>query len=82
MPAGVRRPVAGRTGVMTEESARRVANVLLGVTAAVAALYVARTPPLRRAVVRLVGTALTSTLPMWLGAEIRRAWAESSRGRL
>jgi hypothetical protein len=82
MPAGARRPVAGRAGVMTEESARRVANVLLGVTTAAAVLYVVRTPPLRRVAVRLAATALTSTLPMWLGAEIRRAWAESSRSRL
>jgi hypothetical protein len=55
---------------------------VLGVTAAAAVLYVVRTPPLRRAAVRLAATALTSTLPMWLGAEIRRAWAESSRSRL
>ena len=67
---------------MTEDAARRLANVLLGAAAVGAACYVLRTPPLRRAAWRLAVTALTSTLPVWLGGEVRHAWADSARRRL
>lgn len=64
---------------MTEESARKVANVILG-AAALGALYVVVTnPPLRRLAWRLARTALTGSVPAWLGHEVRQAWVESGR---
>jgi uncharacterized protein (DUF2236 family) len=64
---------------MTEESARAVANIVLGAAAVGAAVYIARTPPLRRAAGRVVAMALTGTLPAWFRAEFQRAWAESGQ---
>ena len=65
--------------VMTEESARKVANVLLGAAAMGVAIYVIKTPPLRRMAFRLAVTALTGTAPMWFRTELQRAWAESGQ---
>ena len=62
---------------MTEETAGKIANVLLGVAAVGAAVYVMKTPPLRRMAWRLAVTALTGTGPVWFRNELRRAWAES-----
>ncbi|HXW08827.1 MAG TPA: hypothetical protein VD833_26590 [Vicinamibacterales bacterium] len=67
---------------MTDDAARRVANVLLGAAALGAAYVVLRTPVLRRAAWRLAVTTVTSTIPLWLGSEVRRAWAESGRRTL
>jgi hypothetical protein len=64
---------------MTEESARKVANVILGAAAVGAVYVVATTPPLRRLVWRLARTALTGTLPAWIGKEVHDAWIESGR---
>lgn len=64
---------------MTETTARRLADGILVAAALGAAYYIARTPPLRRMAVGLAATALTSTLPGWLSAEIGRAWAESEQ---
>lgn len=65
---------------MTEESARNVANLILGAAALSAAYVVATNPPLRRLAWRLARTALTATLPAWLGKEVHEAWVESGRG--
>ena len=67
---------------MTEDTARKVANVVLIVAATGAAYYVVKTPPLRRLAWRLGLTALTGTLPAWIGREIQQAWSESGRGTL
>jgi hypothetical protein len=64
---------------MTEAQARTTANIVLGVAIAGAAFYILRTPQLRRAAFQLAGAALTGTVPAWLSAEVKRAWAESSR---
>lgn len=66
---------------MTEESARKVANVLLGAAAIGVAIYVVKTPPLRRMALGLAVTALTGTAPAWFRNELQRAWAESGRVR-
>jgi hypothetical protein len=66
---------------MTEESARKVANVLLGAAAIGVAIYVVKTPPLRRMALRLAVTALTGTAPVWFRNELQRAWAESGHVR-
>ena len=64
---------------MTDESARRVANLMIGAAAAGIAYYVIRTPSLRRVAWRLAVTALTGTLPAWFARETRAAWAASGR---
>jgi len=63
---------------MTEDRARVLANVILGVAVAGAGCYVLRTPPLRRVALQLAVTALTASLPAWFGREVRRAWKESA----
>jgi hypothetical protein len=67
---------------MTEDAARKVANVLLGAVAVAAAYCVLRTPTLRRAAWRLAVTSITGTIPVWFGNEVRRAWADSGRRAL
>jgi hypothetical protein len=64
---------------MTEQMARKAANVALGVAALGAAYYVVRTPPLRRLAVRLATTALTGAFPAWLAREAQQAWVQSGR---
>jgi hypothetical protein len=62
---------------MTEESARRVANVVLGAAAVGAAYVIVTTPPLRRLAWRLAVVALTGAIPAWLRQEVEHAWRES-----
>jgi len=64
---------------MTEETARKVANVALGVAAVGAAYVIVRTPPLRRMALGLAMTALTGALPAWLAREAQHAWMVSGR---
>jgi predicted phage tail protein len=64
---------------MTESSAQKLANVLIGAAVVGAAFYVVRTPSLRRLVWRIAVTAATGSLPIWLRQEIQHAWAESGR---
>ena len=63
---------------MTEDTARKVANVALGIAAVGAAYFVARTPPLRRMALGLAMTALTGA-PAWLAREAQHAWMVSGR---
>ena len=62
---------------MTQSSAEKVATVVIGVAAAAAAYYVLRTPPQRRAVLRLGLAALTGTIPAWVSQEIKDSWEAS-----
>jgi hypothetical protein len=64
---------------MTEDQARRTANVILGLAAAGAAFYVLKTPPLRRAAWRLTSTLVTGPVAAWLMSELQRAWEESGK---
>jgi len=64
---------------MTEESAKKVANVALGIAAVGAAYFVARTPHLRRMALGLAMSALTGALPAWLAREAQHAWMVSGR---
>jgi hypothetical protein len=64
---------------MTDERAEAAANVLLAAAGVAVVYYVIRTPPLRRLVWRVAITALTGTLPAWLGREVQHAWNESGR---
>ncbi|MBA3886200.1 MAG: hypothetical protein H0X67_10785 [Acidobacteria bacterium] len=63
---------------MTRETAETVADVLLGVALLGAAVLVLRTPALRRIAVGLATTALTTTLPTWIGRELKQAWVHSA----
>jgi hypothetical protein len=67
--------------VVTREQAEKAADLVLCVAAAGAVWYVLRTPRLRRIAWTLARTALTGTVPAWLGHELRRAWAESGTPR-
>lgn len=62
---------------MTQSSADKIANVVIGAAALGAAVYVARTPHLRRLAWRLAVAALTGTMPAWLKEEVRGGWQES-----
>jgi hypothetical protein len=64
--------------LMTESSAEKVANVLIGTAAIGIAYYVLKTPPLRRAAWRLAVAALTGTIPAWVTHEIRNGWEASA----
>ena len=66
---------------MTEQQAQRAANVLMTAAAVGAAIYVLRTPDLRRMAFRLASAALTGTIPAWLNGEVRRAWSASADRR-
>lgn len=62
---------------MTDGSAEKLANVVIGVAVAGAALYVVRTPSLRRMAVRLAMVTLTGTIPAWFRQEITESWRAS-----
>jgi len=64
---------------MNQSSSEKLANVVIGAVAVGAAVYVIKTPSLRRMAWRLAVTVLTGTLPSWLGQEVRHAWADSGR---
>lgn len=66
---------------MNQATARKVANVALGVAALGAAYVVIRVPPLRRMAIGFAVTALTGAIPAWLTKEAQQAWAESGRRR-
>jgi hypothetical protein len=63
---------------MTDDQARRAANVILGIAAAGAAIYILKTPPLRRAAWRFASTAISGPVAAWFATELRRTWAESA----
>ncbi len=64
---------------MTQQNARTVANVLLGLAGAAAAYVILRNPSMRRTAWRFTRTALTATLPSLLAREVGQAWAASAR---
>ena len=64
---------------MTEKTAQRIADAVLGAVALGAAYYIVRTPPLRRFAVGLAMTALTGAIPALMTREVQRAWVESGR---
>jgi hypothetical protein len=64
---------------MTEERAETIATVLVGVAAVGAAVYVLKTPALRRVLWQAVRTMVITTGPAWMAAEAQRAWQDSER---
>ena len=63
---------------MTESQAERIANIAIGVAAVGAAVYILKTPALRRLAWGLARTALITGGPAWLVAETRRGWDAGS----
>jgi hypothetical protein len=59
---------------MTEQQAERIADVILGLAAVGAAIYILKTPQLRRTAWGLLRAAVVSSGPAWLIAETRRGW--------
>lgn len=62
---------------MTQSSAERFANVVIGAAAIGVAYYVLKTPQLRRVAWRLAVAAVTGTIPAWVSQEIRNGWEAS-----
>lgn len=65
---------------MTDAQARTAANLVMAAAAVGAAVYVLRTPPLRRSAWQIARRWATGPLAAWLVAEVRRAWIESGEG--
>jgi hypothetical protein len=64
---------------MTQSSAEKIANVVLGVAAVGAAYYIVKTPHLRQLAWRLTVVTMAGTLPAWIRQEIRAGWEASAR---
>jgi hypothetical protein len=64
---------------MTQSSAEKLANVMIGAAVIGAAAYVLKTPQLRRLAWQLSLVALTGMLPAWINQEIRGAWEASGQ---
>ena len=60
---------------MTERQAEKIANLVIGAAAIGAAIYVLRSPALRRAVWGAARNTLIAGVPAWLVAETRNGWA-------
>jgi len=63
---------------MTQSSAEKISNIVVGAAAVGAALYVLKTPQLRRLAWQLSVAAITGTLPAWITQEIRAGWEASA----
>lgn len=62
---------------MKEETARTVANVVMGAAAIGAAVVILRTPALRKVALGLARTAVVTMIPAWLTREVTAAWQAS-----
>ena len=65
---------------MTEDSARKTANVVIAAAALGAAVLVLRNPKLRRWCWQMARQYASGPLPAALAMTIRDAWNESGRG--
>ena len=59
---------------MTQSSADKLANVVIGAVAVGATYYVFKTPPLRRLAWQLTLATVTGIIPAWITQEIRASW--------
>ncbi len=64
---------------MKEDTARTVANIVIGAAAIGVAVVVLRVPALRRLAFGLAKTAIMTGIPAWIANEVRTSWAESGR---
>jgi hypothetical protein len=62
---------------MTQSSAEKIANIVMGAAAIGAAYYVLKTPRRRRLAWQLTVAAATGTIPAWLTQQIRSSWEAS-----
>lgn len=63
---------------MTQRSAEKIANVMLGIAAVGATIYVLKTPRLRRLAWQLTVASMTGAVPAWITQEIRAGWEASA----
>ena len=66
---------------MREETARTIANVVVGAVVVAAAVVIVRTPTLRRLAFGLARPAIVTGIPAWLAREVKEAWQASGHGR-
>ena len=66
---------------MTEKQARTTANVLMAAAALGAAVFVMRTPKLRRLAWQLARQYSTGPLAAWTAGTVRDAWDASGSAR-
>ena len=64
---------------MTEKQARTTANVVMAAAALGAAVFVMRTPKLRRLAWQLARQYATGPLAAWTAGTVRDAWDQSGR---
>ena len=64
---------------MTQTSAEKTANIVMAAAGISAAVYVLKTPQLRRLAWRLSLAAMTGMLPAWINQEIRAGWEASGQ---
>ena len=62
---------------MTQSSAEKLANVVIGAAVIGGAAYVLKTPHLRRLAWQLSLVAVTGMVPEWISREIREGWEAS-----
>jgi hypothetical protein len=63
---------------MTQSSADKLANVVIGAVALGATYYVFKTPPLRRLAWQFALATVTGIVPAWITQEIRASWDASA----
>ena len=64
---------------MTEDRARQVANVVMAAAALGAAVFILRSPKLRRLAWQLARQYASGPLAGWTATTVRQAWDESGR---
>jgi hypothetical protein len=67
---------------VTEKQARTTANVVMAAAALGAAVFVLRSPKLRRLAWQLAGQYATGPLAVWTATTVRQAWDDSASGPL
>lgn len=65
---------------MTETQARHAANIVMAAAALGAAVFVMRTPKLRRLAWQLARQYAAGPLAAWTATTVRPAWDDSARG--
>lgn len=63
---------------MTDTTARKVANTVIGAAGVAAAYVVITSPPLRRLALRSLRYYLGPSVPAYLAFELARAWRQSA----
>ena len=66
---------------MTEPTARKVANVVIGAAGVAAAYVIVTSPPLRRLALRGLRYYLGPSVPAYLAFEVARAWRQSAHAK-